>query len=69
MLEKDVENPIMWDDLIKDTDDEKDKIMTEGDAFHSQNSNNWLRYLFALIGLLAASFFLMQYQHPVESTI
>ena len=70
MLEKDVENPIMWDDIIKDTD-EQDKIKTDEDAFHSQNSRNWLRYLFLSIGLLACSFLLMHTmnQLPGKSTI
>ena len=71
MLQKDVENPIMWDDVIVDSDDEKDMIKEEEDAFHSQNSKNWIKIFFAMIGLTLVSFLLMQtkYEEPVMNTI
>ena len=71
MLQKDVENPIMWDEVIVDSDDEKDMIKEEEDAFHSQNSRNWIKIFFATIGLTLVSFLLMQtlYEEPVMNTI
>ena len=71
MLQKDVENPIMWDEVIIDSDDEKDMVKEEEDAFHSQNNRNWIKILFAAIGLTLVSFLLMQtmFKEPVMNTI